>query len=558
MGRPDDALAKESEKVKLFKIERHPVGTAWSSLATENNNGMVQKSPTSAPLAGRDSGRSNGKMKDQESKETFLNCSPSPTKNFHEMSCVVAISISTTTLSLVMGGPPPGFTGGPPPGFPGPPPPGFENGPPPGFTGGRPPGFSGPPPPGMTGPPAGIPTGSPLQGFPNIQLSPPGVPGGPLTDWQHAHYHDSRAPAMVAMAVTFGVIATIAVITCLASKRITKAKPLAEDYTIIGALILGHGLSIIEIIGIQHGLGRHLFAVKLESLGGFLRGQYAFLVVYAACITLTKISIVLFSRRLFASSRIRYAMDATGALVVMMGIALFFGTIFQCTPVSAAFRQTQERSCFDRPLFFRVTNIFNVVIDFLILILPLPSIWRLHISWGRKVGLTGVFAFGTIACGASIARIMTLERMRVAGGIPDLTWTFADSMIWSTIEPYTGIICACLPLSMPLFRAAANGQVVTTLRSRTSKYGTNRLSRPTGTTGTIGSSGKNFQNLSYDSEKISTDLKKGPFGVDMEGDFDHDVDGNTTGSANNRSEDTIPMDIIPVKSDIEWSSGGER
>ncbi len=70
-----------------------------------------------------------------------------------------------------------------------------------------------------------------------MQLPPPGVPGGPLTDWQKAHYHDSRAGPMIAVAVTFGVIATLTVFARLVSKRMTKSKLLAEDYTIIGALV---------------------------------------------------------------------------------------------------------------------------------------------------------------------------------------------------------------------------------------------------------------------------------------------------------------------------------
>ena len=34
----------------------------------------------------------------------------------------------------------------------------------------------------------------------------------------------------------------------------------------------------------------------------------------------------------------------------------------------------------------------------------------------------------------------------------DATWTQADGFIWTTIESYIGIVCACLPTLRPLLR----------------------------------------------------------------------------------------------------------
>ena len=40
--------------------------------------------------------------------------------------------------------------------------------------------------------------------------------------------------------------------------------------------------------------------------------------------------------------------------------------------------------------------IFNVITDIVILILPLPILWRLQLSQGRKFQLMGIFLTGSL------------------------------------------------------------------------------------------------------------------------------------------------------------------
>ena len=53
----------------------------------------------------------------------------------------------------------------------------------------------------------------------------------------------------------------------------------------------------------------------------------------------------------------------------------------------------------------------------------------------------------TIVC--SIIRVKVNSDINLT----DTTWSYVDSMIWSTIEPDVGVICACLPVLAPVIRS---------------------------------------------------------------------------------------------------------
>ena len=56
--------------------------------------------------------------------------------------------------------------------------------------------------------------------------------------------------------------------------------------------------------------------------------------------------------------------------------------------------------------------------------------------------------FSGSACVASIFRVVALNWV----DSNDLTYTVVPEIIWGTIEQCFGIVCACLPITWPLFR----------------------------------------------------------------------------------------------------------
>jgi len=149
----------------------------------------------------------------------------------------------------------------------------------------------------------------------------------------------------------------------------------------------------------QLGLGRHIQWVlthKPEGLPLYAKLAYADQLVYAPLIAPIKVSILYLYLRIFGvKPRMRWACIIQIVLVIIWGLVTLFLFVFQCKPVSVAWSPTRAGGeCFEyRPLFIG-TNTANVVMDFAILVTPLPSIWGLNLAPAKKLWVSAVLGLG--------------------------------------------------------------------------------------------------------------------------------------------------------------------
>ena len=70
--------------------------------------------------------------------------------------------------------------------------------------------------------------------------------------------------------------------------------------------------------------------------------------------------------------------------------------IFDCNPINAYWdTQITNKACVNTLHSFLGTQIPNIILDVVIMVLPLPYLWRSHVTLSsRKVGLLFVFAMG--------------------------------------------------------------------------------------------------------------------------------------------------------------------
>lgn len=85
---------------------------------------------------------------------------------------------------------------------------------------------------------------------------------------------------------------------------------------------------------------------------------------------------------------------------VMMGlcsallIASLLATAFFCTPPSRIWFADLDGHCGDRKMLHLGSAVSEIIVDTLILLIPLPAIWHMRLSWPRKVALGGIYALG--------------------------------------------------------------------------------------------------------------------------------------------------------------------
>ena len=115
---------------------------------------------------------------------------------------------------------------------------------------------------------------------------------------------------------------------------------------------------------------------------------------YTFTVPTVKISILLFYRRIFVTKSFRIASMILIWCCVAWFIAIFLLDIFQCSPVQRQWNRALPGTCINDRLSFVANGIFNIVIDFATLLLPMPVIWKLHRSWQDRIALMAIFALG--------------------------------------------------------------------------------------------------------------------------------------------------------------------
>ena len=150
----------------------------------------------------------------------------------------------------------------------------------------------------------------------------------------------------------------------------------------------------LELGWVSVGLGRHIWAPNVQPQKGLVI-VFAAEVVYDTSITIIRMSVVLFYRRIFGKDRrFRMALWVTVAILIAWYIAITVLAVFQCSPVKKQFDYTIPGSCLSFYGTFIGVTVPNFFIDVILLLLPVPMLWKLKIKKAKKIALTANFLLG--------------------------------------------------------------------------------------------------------------------------------------------------------------------
>lgn len=141
----------------------------------------------------------------------------------------------------------------------------------------------------------------------------------------------------------------------------------------------------------------------------------------------------------------------------------------------------------------------NAITDFILVLMPIPYVWRLKIPLQQRLILVGMFLLGLFICIVSIFRLTII--MAIGVGDPNVTYNLKDFMLWSIVEINIGLVCSCLPSMRHMLKAVGLGRLFSL-----------------GSTGPSGqgkpSNGPSEQNTGYSGSDVfnsrKTDSKKRP------------------------------------------------
>ncbi|XXH01793.1 hypothetical protein Hte_008154 [Hypoxylon texense] len=267
-----------------------------------------------------------------------------------------------------------------------------------------------------------------------------------------------QSPQLLATFIVFTVLPMIAVTLRIVARRATHQEIQLDDWLIIVAVCLCVVQFAFLMEAIRYGLGKHTQVVPLTSIEPYLLYTYLSELYYAIDVTLIKLSILTLYLRLFnINQHFRKSCYGMMVFVLAWGIAVLFTTIFQCSPIPAAWDKTiPGLKCFNLANFVIGSNVPNILADAVIIVLPMPLLWSLKLSLMRKLGLIALFLVAAIATVISILRCISNANIDTM----DATWNFVTVAILSTVEVNVGVCCACMPVVYPLFRFLIGRRIV--------------------------------------------------------------------------------------------------
>lgn len=78
------------------------------------------------------------------------------------------------------------------------------------------------------------------------------------------------------------------------------------------------------------------------------------------------------------------------------GLAIVLQVFLICHPIEAAYNTTIEGKCGNQEAAYLALEIFGLVVDLAILVLPIPYIWQLPISVGKRFSLVCPLSVGAV------------------------------------------------------------------------------------------------------------------------------------------------------------------
>lgn len=294
------------------------------------------------------------------------------------------------------------------------------------------------------------------------------VPKFQATPPEYLNQYNGRP--LVITAIAFMVLDTIFVLLRFLARHLQRAPFGWDDWLIIPGWLFILAMSSVLLVMKDYGIGRHtawlvvLHPELLPTRGAL--GFYVVPILYVGSATFPKLSILVLYLRIFTDRFSRATCWALCGIISTLFVVNVFVICFQCSPRSKVWTPQEPGHCHNVHLHFTWGSFPNWVTDFVMLVLPLPVIYRLHAKLRVKVGLMLTFMTGSLGMITAIIRWTTFFNAYWLGVNGDQLWHNTSLHIWNIVEPSIYLLSACMLAYRALFRnIPSTGTIYSWLKS---------------------------------------------------------------------------------------------
>ncbi|KAK4225276.1 hypothetical protein QBC38DRAFT_268660 [Podospora fimiseda] len=344
---------------------------------------------------------------------------------------------------------------------------------------------------------------------------------------------ETRGPALLIVEIITLPLALIVLILRFYVRVHMMGKIETDDWLMLLAAIFGTGVTVVVILASSlYGWNIHIWDLKFEQM---IKGRQVSLAAQALFVFATsfaKCSILVSYLRLAPQgSWFRKLTWGTIVWIVLFNSAFTVVLFTQCRPTSSYWNiLLGSRDCIKEGPPLLTQAAFTVIADFVVWVLPLPTLYKARLPLSQRIALIVLFSFGGVVVIGAVLR--TYWIYYVIEKTYDVTWEGFHLWIWTSVEVHLGVICGCVPWLKSLVKFWKNGGTTAAgysrsrsrskSKSKVINLSKNKLNVP-GPLGDIEGDGADFRcdrgavfrMVSVNGKKLEGELAVGPNGNDV-------------------------------------------
>ncbi|KAM5346090.1 hypothetical protein ACJ41O_009095 [Fusarium nematophilum] len=213
---------------------------------------------------------------------------------------------------------------------------------------------------------------------------------------------ESQRGTILSVTITFACVSTIVTSARLYTRIFLLRSFGPDDATMAAAQASDPPPPLFARDEVSFGMGSHIWTIPLETV------FYAAIVLYNLGMNIVKISFLLFYRRIFPEDHMRKICIGLLIFVGLWTITQILTLCLSCLPLTVIVPSMHGHCLDTMPVWF-FSAAMSIITDFIIFLVPLPSVAKLNLPVKQKVALLALFCLGFFTCTISVIRIFTLK-----------------------------------------------------------------------------------------------------------------------------------------------------
>ncbi|KAI0522123.1 hypothetical protein F5B22DRAFT_592897 [Xylaria bambusicola] len=216
-----------------------------------------------------------------------------------------------------------------------------------------------------------------------------------------------------------------------------------DDTFVFAASVFSFGQTVLFALLVFGGLGHHAPTVPAPNQFSIPKILFSFELFHIISLNLGKISALFFYLKLFSQKSVAKITKWCLLAVSLGTIGLILWQFLFCRPLSKMWEWDGLETCGDRQPLYVAVCVWSIFTDLLVLVVPLPVIWRLKMERTQKLRLSWLFAAGLSVTAASVVRLAYIVTINYHN---DFSFHSVPSTFLAFLEPPLTIICVSLPM----------------------------------------------------------------------------------------------------------------